>query len=154
MAKLNKKLFLNGWILLALILVVGVAGSLYYTPFIEGYKNNSELFKQDAFLKEEEAKQGTLLGDWYPVNQPNPQFSNKNQEEQYHNYPLLSTSSLYSNNTKYWKQPSNGGCQPPGMCGKFHNDIEINIEKEPEMPPMSDVSNPRVNFYTSGPNRQ
>ena len=80
MAKLNKKLFFNGWILLALILVVSVAGSLYYTPFIEGYKNNSEQFKQDTFLKEEESKQGTLLGDWYPVNKPNPQFSNKNQE--------------------------------------------------------------------------
>ena len=42
MAKLNKKLFLNGWILLALILVVGVAGSLYSIPYIEGYKNKND----------------------------------------------------------------------------------------------------------------
>lgn len=154
MTKLNKKLFLNGWPLLALILVVGIVGSIYSMPYIEGYKNKNDNFEQETYLKCEEEKKGTLLGDWYPVNQPNPQFSNKNQESQYHNYPLLSSSSLYSNNTQYWKQPSNGGCQPPGMCGKFYNDIEIDIKKEPNMPPMTDVTNPRVNFYTSLPNRQ
>lgn len=153
MAKLNKKLFLNGWILLALILVVGVAGSLYSIPYIEGYKNKNDFLENQGDLKCLEEKRYTLLGDWYPVNDPNPQFSNKDQESQYYNYPLLSSSSLYSNNTKYWKQPSNGGCQPPGVCGKFYKNIDINIEKEPDMPPMSDVTNPRVNFYTSSPQR-
>lgn len=152
MAKLNKNLFLNGWILLALVLVVGIVGSLYNIPYIEGYDNR--MFEQQTSLKCLEEKKDTLLGDWYPVNQPNPQFSNKNQESQYNNYPLLSASSLYSNNTKYWRQPSNGTCQPPGICGSFYNNIDINIEKEPDMPPMSDVKNPRVNFYTSNPDRQ
>ena len=149
MAKLNKKLFLNGWILLALILVVGVAGSLYSIPYIEGYKNKNDLFENQGNLKCLEEKKYTLLGDWYPVNEPNPQFSNKDQESQYHNFPLLSSSSLYSNNTQYWRQPNNGGCQPPGICGKFYKDIDIDIKKEPNMPPMTDVSHPRVNFYTS-----
>tara|TARA_B100001093_G_scaffold59033_1_gene49850 strand:+ start:3628 stop:4089 length:462 start_codon:yes stop_codon:yes gene_type:complete len=149
MAKLNKKLFLNGWILLALILVLGVAGSLYSIPYIEGYKNKNELLENQGNLKCLEEKRYTLLGDWYPVNDPNPQFSDKDQESQYYNYPLLSSSSLYSNNTKYWKEPSNGGCQPPGICGKFYKNIDIDIKKEPNMPPMTDVSNPRVNFYTS-----
>ena len=87
MAKLNKKLFLNGWILLALILVVGVAGSLYSIPYIEGYKNKNDLFENQGNLKCLEEKKYTLLGDWYPVNEPNPQFSNKDQGSQYRNFP-------------------------------------------------------------------
>lgn len=153
MAKLNKKLFSHGWILLALLLLVGVAGSIYATPFVEGYTNNSNLFKQDSRLDCLEKKRGTLLGDWYPVHSPNPQFSNKNQEDQYKNYPILPSNSLYSNNTKYWREPSNGGCQPPGLCGAFYDKLNIELEKEPPQPPMSDVVNPRVNFYTSNPDR-
>ena len=45
-----------------LILVVGVAGSLYYTPFIEGYKNNSELFKQECFFKRRRSKTRYIVG--------------------------------------------------------------------------------------------
>lgn len=153
MAKLNKKLFSHGWILLALLLIIGVAGSVYSMPFVEGYTNNSNYFKKDTSLDCLKDKQYTLLGDWYPVHSPNPQFSDKDQSSQYKNYPTLPSNSLYSNNTKYWKQPSNGGCQPPGVCGAFYDNLDVKVEKEPSPPPMSDVVNPRVNFYTSQPDR-
>ena len=153
MAKLNKKFFLNGWVLLALILVVGVMGSVYSIPYIEGYKNNSTLFEQQTSLKCLDDKKYTLLGDWYPVNNPNPQFSNDNQEDQYNNFPILAANSLYSNNTKYWKQPSNGGCQPPGICQKFYKNKDITFDEQAQMPPMTDEKNPRVNYFTSSPNR-
>lgn len=153
MVKLHKKLFSHGWILLALLLLIGVAGSIYTIPFVEGYTNNSKFFKQNTTLDSLKDKQSTLLGDWYPVHSPNPQFSDKDQEEQYKNYPILPSNSLYSNNTKYWRQPSNGSCQPPGVCGAFYDNLDIEIEKIPSPPPMSDVVNPRVNFYTSHPDR-
>ena len=65
MAKLNKKLFFNGWILLALILVVRVAGSLYYTPFIEGYKNNSEQPYCKIVIEPKLQKARKLLNKYY-----------------------------------------------------------------------------------------
>jgi len=150
MVKLNKNVLSNSWILLAAILLIGVIGSFYQNSSVEGYDN---YYKQDTSIKCLEEKKGTLLGDWYALHSPKPQFSDKDMSEQYKNYPTLPINSLYSNNTKYWKTPSNGLCQPPGMCGAFYADREITLDKEPKMPPLTDVVNPRVNYYTSAPTR-
>ena len=138
------------WVLLGIMLLIGVIGSLYKVNISEGYNN---FYHEQTELKDLSDKRYTLLGDWYPVNDPNPQFSNDNQEDQYKNLPILGANSLYSNNTKYWKQPSNGGCQPPGICQKFYKNKEITFDELPQMPPMTDEKNPRVNYFTSSPNR-
>ena len=70
------------------------------------------------------------------------------------NYPILPINSVYSNNIQKWSIPNNGLCMPPGICGNVYGRKKVEYSKEPVNPPLYDVKNPRVNFYTSEPDRK
>jgi len=94
-----------------------------------------------------------LLNDWYPVHKPNAMWSNEDVSTQFRNNPVFPANSLYTNNIQKWRLPNNGLCMPPGICGNFYAKKDVEYQNEPCKPPMSDVQNPRVNFYTSMPDR-
>ena len=151
----KKENLLKNCTILGLILIAGLLGSFYFSN-IENFQDNKikrNVSWQNMHPVNEKIDNDLLLKNWYSPHQPNPRFSNMNQEEQFRNAPIFPANVLWSNNILKWRLPENGECQPPGICGEFYERLEQEYTPPPKPPPMYDESNPRINFYTSCPNR-
>tara|TARA_Y100000992_G_scaffold302651_1_gene277971 strand:+ start:6104 stop:6562 length:459 start_codon:yes stop_codon:yes gene_type:complete len=142
-----KKILVDNWVFLAVILLIGIIGSLYFQK--EGFDSISKEIGNRPSTFSDNPNDDLLLADWYPVHKPNPQFSNQTEATQYLNKPIFSANSVYNNNIEKWREPSNGSCMPPGICGNFYSDKKVEYKNEPCKPPMYSKTNPRVNFYLS-----
>lgn len=53
-----------------------------------------------------------------------------------------------TNNRKYWKNPSDGTCSPPGLCNGLYGEKQLEEHKPPCQPPRLKPSKAvRVNYY-------
>ena len=140
---------IDNYLFLAVILFLSLLGSvLFYNtePFAVQMKKS---YSNSSLPVSEEPNQGLLLNGWYPVHKPSPQFSKETQEQQYKNSPVFDSNSIQNNNIRHWKQPTNGECSPPGICGNFYEDLPLEAPVKPASPPLSGNDTPRVNYYTS-----
>lgn len=89
-----------------------------------------------------------LLKDMYPV-KPNPGYSNENYDTIWHDYPVLSATSIETTNYRYWDQPDNGTCVPADLCNGLYTKIKLPAKPEPIRAPNLNDDLRRVNFYTT-----
>ena len=87
-----------------------------------------------------------LLYDSYKLSE-NPGISINDAQDNYIDKPVFPANSYIINNIRYWRNPSNGTCTPPDMCGNLYMNTSQNIPQKPT-PPNWD-SGTRVNFYDS-----
>jgi hypothetical protein len=163
MAKANIKRYLSNCfkdksIVVCVIVILGIVMLFNYlsknSNVMESFVNTDHYYKfSEKKTVTEDPNADLLLSDWYPIHKPNAMFSNQDVSTQYKNNPVFSADSLFSNNIQKWRIPENGLCMPPGICGNVYAQKEVTYQNEPCKPPMSDVQNPRVNFYTSNPDR-
>lgn len=163
MVKVNIKRYLSNCfkdksIVICVIVILGIVMLFNYlnknSNIMESYTNTNNYYKfSESKAVSEDPNTDLLLNGWYPIHKPNAMFSNEDVSTQYKNYPKFSANSLFSNNIQKWRMPENGTCMPPGICGNMYARKEVTYQNEPCKPPMSDAVNPRVNFYTSSPDR-
>ncbi len=87
-----------------------------------------------------------LLADSYNIKE-SPGLSDNSASDIYVNYPVFPATSLNNNNIRFWRNPTNGKCTAPDICGGIYQRTEQVISK-PASPPRWDEG-VRVNYYDS-----
>ena len=142
--------------LLFFIFIIAIIGGFFYKlNEIEPF-NNLKTYKQNINYNNHKChsnklEDDVLLSDTYEINEPRPQFSNLNEQYQFKYADINESNSLESNNKRYRSLPTNGLCNPPGICGNFYKEKQVKKDEPVKPPPMYDEENPRVNFFLSKP---
>lgn len=87
-----------------------------------------------------------ILKDMYPE-KANPGYTNESYDTIWHDYPILSATSIETTNYRYWDQPDNGTCVPADLCNGLYEKIKLPAKPEPIRAPNLNDGLRRVNFY-------